>query len=303
MPEEKEGDGEEEGAGEEGAGDEDEGAGEEGAAEEEQVEIEEEKSDEELEREVEDEEKENEDLPPEAEEDLEEEDEEEENEDEEEEFDRDLYDIRKLYRRPEDDKMRQEEIAKIRDAIDRCLAVYKNEKKRERIREQRKEKERQRLLEIKRKGEEREAQKREEAQRLGANSYFGVLGSSYDLGGGSAKPIVFSTEPAVEKKPSKPRKKKVNPDALPSDTIAVTDIPAAELAPKKRRGRPRKETYVPKDPNDRNLDLNPVREKEKRKVSGFGFGIDINDALGGTSFDIVDTPKSGGDGNPAGGES
>lgn len=262
------------------------------AAEEE--EIEEEKSNEELEKEVEEEEQDEEDLN--NEEENEEEDEEEasegDEEDEEEEFDRDLFDIRKIYRRPEDDKMRQEEIAKIRDAIDRCMTVYKNEKKRERIREARAEKERQRLLEIKRKGDEREAQKKAESQRLGSTSYFNILGASYDAGGASAAPINFSTEPAVEKKPAKPRKKKEVVEEMPEVAVytpeqqAPTATTETVVAATKKRGRPRKADVDAKDPSERNLDKNPVREKEKRKVSGFGFGVDINSALGGTHFDI-----------------
>ena len=40
-------------------------------------------------------------------------------------FDQHLFEVRKIYKKPEDDKMRQEEIAKIKDAIDRCLTAYR----------------------------------------------------------------------------------------------------------------------------------------------------------------------------------
>ncbi len=46
-------------------------------------------------------------------------------------FDQNLFDIRKLYKRPEDDKLRQEEVSKIKDAIDRCLVAYRKIKQEE----------------------------------------------------------------------------------------------------------------------------------------------------------------------------
>ncbi len=46
-------------------------------------------------------------------------------------FDQNLFDVRKLYKRPEDDKLRQEEVAKIKDAIDRCLVAYRKIKQEE----------------------------------------------------------------------------------------------------------------------------------------------------------------------------
>ncbi|MBO5655335.1 MAG: DUF2357 domain-containing protein, partial [Clostridia bacterium] len=40
-------------------------------------------------------------------------------------FDQNLFDVRKIYKKPEDDKLRQEEVSKIKDAIDRCLTAYR----------------------------------------------------------------------------------------------------------------------------------------------------------------------------------
>ncbi len=55
-------------------------------------------------------------------------------------FDRHLYEVRKLYKRPDDDKLKQEDIAKVKDAVDRCLISYrriKQEEIDERVRQER----------------------------------------------------------------------------------------------------------------------------------------------------------------------
>ncbi len=46
-------------------------------------------------------------------------------------FDQHLYDVRRLYKRPDDDKLKQEDIVKVRDAIDRCLTSYRRIKQEE----------------------------------------------------------------------------------------------------------------------------------------------------------------------------
>ncbi len=46
-------------------------------------------------------------------------------------FDQHLFDVRKLYKRPDDDKLKQEDIAKVKDAIDRCLTSYRRIKQEE----------------------------------------------------------------------------------------------------------------------------------------------------------------------------
>ncbi|MCQ2409650.1 MAG: DUF2357 domain-containing protein [Clostridia bacterium] len=40
-------------------------------------------------------------------------------------FDQHLFEVRKLFKRPDDDKIKQEEIIKVKDAIDRCLNSYR----------------------------------------------------------------------------------------------------------------------------------------------------------------------------------
>ncbi len=46
-------------------------------------------------------------------------------------FDQHLYEVRKLYKRSDDDKLKQEDIAKVKDAIDRCLTSYRRIKQEE----------------------------------------------------------------------------------------------------------------------------------------------------------------------------
>ncbi len=46
-------------------------------------------------------------------------------------FDQHLFEVRKLYKRPDDDKLKQEDLIKVRDAIDRCLTSYRRIKQEE----------------------------------------------------------------------------------------------------------------------------------------------------------------------------
>lgn len=48
-----------------------------------------------------------------------------------EQFDQNLFDVRKLFKRPDDDKLKQEEISRVKDAIDRCLVSYRKIKQEE----------------------------------------------------------------------------------------------------------------------------------------------------------------------------
>ena len=70
-----------------------------------------------------------------------------------EEFDQHLFDVRKLYKRPEDDKLRQEEISKVKDAIDRCLMSYRKIKQEELDDREREEALRRRTEELERRAE------------------------------------------------------------------------------------------------------------------------------------------------------
>ena len=40
-------------------------------------------------------------------------------------FDKHLFEVRKLYKKPEDDRLTAEDISKVKDAIDRCLNAYR----------------------------------------------------------------------------------------------------------------------------------------------------------------------------------
>lgn len=46
-------------------------------------------------------------------------------------FDQHLFEVRKIFKRPDDDKIKQEEIIKVKDAIDRCLNSYRRIKQEE----------------------------------------------------------------------------------------------------------------------------------------------------------------------------
>ena len=46
-------------------------------------------------------------------------------------FDQHLFEVRKIFKRPDDDKIKQEEIIKVKDAIDRCLTSYRRIKQEE----------------------------------------------------------------------------------------------------------------------------------------------------------------------------
>jgi hypothetical protein len=68
-------------------------------------------------------------------------------------FDQNLFDVRKLYKRPEEDKLRQEEISRIKDAIDRCLLSYRKIKQEELDQREREEALRRRTEELERRAE------------------------------------------------------------------------------------------------------------------------------------------------------
>ncbi len=68
-------------------------------------------------------------------------------------FDQNLFDVRKLYKRPEEDRLRQEEMSKIKDAIDRCLISYRKIKQEELDEREREEALRRRTEELEKRAE------------------------------------------------------------------------------------------------------------------------------------------------------
>lgn len=121
---------------------------------------------EEIEKEVE--------MTPEAEDDDEEE------EIDEEKLDHHLFDVRKVYARPEEDKLRQEEIARIRDAIDRCLDKYnKNKKEEQAAEDEYYDALRKQELAIK-KGEEKRKKDEEDRRRIDSFNVNNALKSGVD---------------------------------------------------------------------------------------------------------------------------
>lgn len=91
-------------------------------------------------------------------------------------FDQHLFEVRKVFKRPDDDKLKQEEIAKARDAIDRCLTSYRRIKQEELDERDRQERIRRRKEDIKKRAEAFRKQ-REELEKNGVESdstYFGM---------------------------------------------------------------------------------------------------------------------------------
>ncbi|MEG2688169.1 MAG: DUF2357 domain-containing protein, partial [Clostridia bacterium] len=96
------------------------------------------------------------------------------------EFDKHLFDIRKLYKRPQEDKLRQEEIIKIKDAIDRCLISYRKIKQEEIDERDREDKLRRQREEVEKRAEafrrQRDAVEKEYREVVGINSKSTFLG-------------------------------------------------------------------------------------------------------------------------------
>ncbi len=102
-------------------------------------------------------------------------------------FDQNLFDVRKLYKRPEEDRLRQTEINRIKDAIDRCLISYRAIKEEEFEKERREEEMRRRQEDLDRRAAALREQREREASLFGmpslrdkfqqqqaANALFGV---------------------------------------------------------------------------------------------------------------------------------
>lgn len=97
-------------------------------------------------------------------------------------FDQHLFEVRKLYKRPDDDKLKQEDMVKVRDAIDRCLTSYRRIKQ-----EELEDKERQARIRRRKEDIEKRAaafrKQREELEKNGEigdeSVYFGIDPFSY----------------------------------------------------------------------------------------------------------------------------
>lgn len=101
-----------------------------------------------------------------------------------EEFDKNLFDVRKLYKRPEDDKLRQEELIRVKDAIDRCLTAYRKIKQEEIDERDREDRRRQRREDAERRAEafRKQSEAVEAEYRSDTSLLFG-----YDPFGGKVK--------------------------------------------------------------------------------------------------------------------
>lgn len=76
-------------------------------------------------------------------------------------FDQHLFEVRKIFKRPDDDKIKQEEIIKVKDAIDRCLNSYRRIKQEELEERDRQERIRRRKEDIQKRAEAFKKQREE----------------------------------------------------------------------------------------------------------------------------------------------
>ena len=115
-------------------------------------------------------------------------------------FDQHLFEVRKIYKKPEDDKMRQEEIAKIKDAIDRCLTAYRKIKQDELDEREKEEALKRRQEELERRAEAFR-QRRQELDREDGQVYLGndafakaKVKASADKSKKEKKPVIDKNE-------------------------------------------------------------------------------------------------------------
>ena len=90
-------------------------------------------------------------------------------------FDQHLFEVRKIFKRPDDDKIKQEEIIKVKDAIDRCLTSYRRIKQEELEERDRQERIRRRREDIEKRAAAFKKQ-REELEKNAANIDDSALG-------------------------------------------------------------------------------------------------------------------------------
>ena len=92
-------------------------------------------------------------------------------------FDQHLFEVRKIFKRPDDDKIKQEEIIKARDAIDRCLTSYRRIKQEELDERDRQERIRRRREDIQKRAEAFRKQREELEKNMDSSqdsAYFGM---------------------------------------------------------------------------------------------------------------------------------
>lgn len=92
-------------------------------------------------------------------------------------FDQHLFEVRKIFKRPDDDKIKQEEIIKARDAIDRCLTSYRRIKQEELDERDRQERIRRRREDIQKRAEAFRKQREELEKNMDSSNdsaYFGM---------------------------------------------------------------------------------------------------------------------------------
>lgn len=135
-------------------------------------------------------------------------------------FDQHLFEVRKIFKRPDDDKIKQEEIIKARDAIDRCLTSYRRIKQEELDERDRQERIRRRREDI---------QKRAEAFRKQREELEKSVNSATDSANDSA---YFGMDPFSFQKAKIQEKKRLEEDAKRKDAIKFDKHENLELEDK-----------------------------------------------------------------------
>ena len=135
-------------------------------------------------------------------------------------FDQNLFDVRKIYKKPEDDKLRQEEVSKIKDAIDRCLTAYRKIKQDELDEREKEEALKRRQEDLERRAEAFR-QRRQELDRQDGQVYLG--NDAFD----KAKVKANADKPKKETKPLVNKNENLSLTDTSTDDI-LKDIELAE---------------------------------------------------------------------------
>ncbi|MBO7326208.1 MAG: hypothetical protein J6U74_01715, partial [Clostridia bacterium] len=230
-------------------------------------------------------------------------------------FDQNLFDVRKIYKKPEDDKMRQEEVSKIKDAIDRCLTAYRKIKQDELDEREKEEALKRRQEDLERRAEAFR-QRRQELDRQDGQVYLGndafdkaKVKSNADKTKKETKPLVNKNENLsltdtntddILKDIERAEKEKAERDAKyriafagdnNGDDERDADIPSADLDKQvKNKKKPAKKVTEKPVASATPIDNIPERKGINLGKNAMG-GADINSGLAGGFGDNALAPR------------
>ena len=230
-------------------------------------------------------------------------------------FDQNLFDVRKIYKKPEDDKLRQEEVSKIKDAIDRCLTAYRKIKQDELDEREKEEALKRRQEDLERRAEAFR-QRRQELDRQDGQVYLGndafdkaKVKANADKSKKETKPIVNKNENLsltdtntddILKDIELAEKEKAERDAKyriafagdnNGDEERDADIPSADVEKKvKSKKQPAKKTADKPATSATPIENIPERKGINLGKNAMG-GADINSGLAGGFGDSALAPR------------